>query len=279
MNTALVYPNIDLKRDERQGRNIALIITGVFITALLLLLILIQFVIPIPPIPPDPDPITLEIGLLDGTGGDAETQGGGSQGNSGDPGMQQPNDQASNTVKNPADNGSVTSDDPDNPTAPNSNHNGNQPTVSSDVASVLANWNKNKGKATIKIGGQGSGDPYTGGMGNGSGNDLGPKDGGDPGTGGNGGTQGTDPNGKNYRHITFKPEIVNPTQEEGIVDVIIHVNREGTVTKAEIGGGGTTSNSVLQSVAAQSAYKIKLNADASAPADQAIHIDIKFTLR
>lgn len=283
MNTTFAFP-ADYKKDERQGRLVALIVTGCIAAALLIAMLLIKIVTPIPAIPPDPEVLTLEVGIDPGTGGDAVVQGGGSQGNTGEPGMPQPSDQASSDVpKNPTDNGAVTGDNPENPSAPNSSHtsNSNTPNVSPEVAAALANWNKNKGKATIKIGGQGNGDPYTGGIGDGSGTDRGPGNGGDPGTGGHGGSDGTDPNGKNYRHITFKPEIVNPTQEEGIVVVIVHVDRNGNVMpgKNEIGSGGTTSNSVLQSVASQSAYKIKFNANSSSPADQAISIDIKFTLR
>lgn len=281
MTTAFAIP-VDENKDERQGRLVGMIVTGCIFAALVAVLMLIRIVTPIPAIPPDPEVLSLEIGLDDGTGGDALVRGGGSSGNTGEPGMTNPNDAAaSDANKNPADDGAVTSDDPNNPTATNSNHSSTNPgpTVSPDVAAVLANWNKNKGKATIKIGGQGNGDPYTGGLGNGSGSDRGPGNGGDPGTGGPGGADGPSTTGVNLRHIVFKPEIVNPTQEEGIVVVILHVNRAGEVTKTEIGAGGTTSNSILQSVASQSAYKIKLNPNSGSPVDQAISIEIKFTLR
>lgn len=281
MATTTMYFPLENNENDRKARLVAWIVTGTIGLGLILFAIFYQILIKIPAIPPDPEVISLEIGLTDGTGGDAEIRGGGSQGNTGEPGAPAQNDAASDVPKNPTSDGAVTGDNPDNPSKSNSNgtNTSASPTVSADVAAALANWNKNKGKATIKIGGQGNGDPYTGGLGDGSGSDRGPGNGGDPGTGGNGGADGDANSGKNIRHIVFKPDIVNPTQEEGIVVVVLHVNRAGDVTKTEIGAGGTTSNSILQSVAAQSAYKIKLNPNSGAPVDQAIAIEIKFTLR
>jgi hypothetical protein len=263
---------------DKKANSVSMIITSVIGISLLLLLLLLKFITPIPAIPPDPEVISLEIGLQPGTGGDAEVQGGGSQGNTGEPGSQSSASNPESNPSTPSNDGAITANNPDNPAAnPNSNPKTNS--VDPDVAAAMQNFIKNKGKATIKLGGQGNGDAYTGGLGDGSGSDVGPKNGGDPGTSGGGGSNGHDKDGKYYRHIVSKPEIVNPTQEEGIVDVIIHVNREGTVTRVDIGAGGTTTNPVLQSVASQSAYKIKINADPNAPQSQAIHIDIKFTLR
>lgn len=267
-------------QDERRAHLVAGIITGTLLIGILLFMILYTIITPIPAIPPPDDVIQLEIGIVPGTGGDNIVIGGGSNGNTGKPGNP-PDQQASNPVANPPSGGNVTD--------PNSNSNvvtpagsgqhNTQPSVNPDIEAALAAWNKNKGKASIAVGGQGNG-PYTGGIGDGSGTGPGPGNGGDPGVGTPGGDpNGTATSGKNYRHITFKPEILNPTQEEGKVVVICHVNRDGEVTRTEIGVASTTVNNVLRSTASQSAYKIKFNADPSAPVDQAISIDINFTLK
>jgi hypothetical protein len=249
---------------------------------LLLALLLITIVTPIPAIPPDPETMTLEIGLNLGTGGDAPTQGGGSYGNTGMPGMQQPSD-AAVTPANPADNGSVTNNS-ENPSAPNTNHEGKntQPTVDKATLAAMENWKKNKSAATMQIGGDGKGDPYTGGLDDGSGSDRGPKVGGDPGTDGLGGQDGKSPlgNGNRIRHILSKPEIVNPTQSEGKVVVNVYVNRAGKVVKTEVSSSGTTTmNSTLRATAAQSAYKIVFDADPNGPELLLLPIDIYFTLK
>jgi outer membrane biosynthesis protein TonB len=280
MATAILLSAAD-NNDEKQGRVLAWIVTSLFFLVLMIVLVLVKIVTPIPAIPPPPDEITLEVGIVPGSGGDVEFRGGGSQGNTRNPGMQQPAEAASNPHPNPPQSGSVTDANSSNPSAPAGNHPSqtNQTSVNPELEAALNSWNKNKGKATIQVGGQGNGSPYTGGIGDGSGDGPGPGNGGDPGNGGNGGSEGNDPSGKNYRRITYKPAIVNPTQEEGKVVVIVHVNREGNVTRTEIGTATTTVNSVLRSTASQSAYQIKFNPDPNAPLDQAISIDINFTLK
>jgi hypothetical protein len=275
------------RRTTRQARIIALSITGGIALLLLLAFLFIQIITPIPAIPPDPEPIelTLEMGLLDGTGGDAATQGGGSEGNTGMPGMQNPNNASDPTPKTPADDGAVTGDDPENPAAPSSNHDGDakQPTVSKETLAAMEMWKKNKGAASINIGGDGKGDPYTGGLGDGSGSDRGPKTGGDVGDGDKpGGKDGPDKvgNGNRVRRIMSKPEIVNPTQSEGKVVVNVYVNREGKVVKTEVNPAGTTTmNSTLRATATQSAYKIVFDADPRGPELLLLPIDIYFTLK
>ncbi len=274
---------IDENRDERQARLISWIVTVAITILLFLVLFLIKIITPIPAIPPDPEVMTLEIGLITGTGGDAETQGGGSNGNTGLPGMQNPNDAANVQPKNPTDNGNVTDANSNNNVAANSNHTGTAttPSPSAEMLAALNNWKKNKGAASINIGGDGKGDPYTAGLGNGSGSDKGPG-GGDPGVGGPGGQNGTSPygNGNRIRHIQSKPEIVNPTQEEGKVVVNVYVDRTGKVTKTEVNPNGTTTlNSVLRSTATQSAYKIVFDADPQGPELLLLPIDIYFTLK
>ncbi|HEU4717282.1 MAG TPA: hypothetical protein VFU15_05600 [Bacteroidia bacterium] len=282
MTNAVAIP-FAMNGNERKARRIAWIVTVIVTIALLLVMILVKLVTPIPAIPPDPEVMTVEVGLVDGSGGDAAVQGGGSSGNTGIPGSQDA-DASAHDVKNPADNGSVTDNSSDNPPAANTTHtsNNNQPTASNDLLAALNNWKKNKGAASINIGGNGSGDPYTGGLGNGSGSDIGPNNGGDPGTGTPGGHQGTDPSGDGhrYRHIVSKPDIVNPTQEEGKVVVNVYVDRNGAVKKAEVNPNGTTTlNAVLRSTATQSAYQIKFDADPLGPELLVIPIDIYFTLK
>lgn len=272
---------LDDNRDERQARTISSIVTAGIAVLLFLVLFLIQIITPIPAIPPPEELITLEIGLNLGTGGDAEMRGGGSEGNTGTPGMAAPSDAASAPPTNPTDKGAVTGDNPDNPSATNSNHDGEAKQPSAEMLAAIANFNKNKGKASIKVGGDGKGDPYTGGLGDGSGSDIGPKDGGDPGPGGGGGGGGNDPTGgKRFRSIVSAPQIVNPTQEEGKVVVNVYVNRQGKVVKTErSAAGSTTFNPTLIATATQSAYKIVFNPDPQGPELLLLAIDIVFTLK
>ncbi len=267
-------------RDERQAKIISWITTVGIAVLLFLILMLIKIITPIPAIPPDPEVMSLEIGLITGTGGDAATQGGGSNGNTGTPGMQDPSE-ANNKPTNPTDNGAVTDANSNNNTSANSNHTSTteQPKMSAEMLATIANFNKNKGKASIQIGGDGKGDPYTGGLGNGSGIDKGPGEG-DPGKDGPGGQNGTSPmgNGNRIRHILSKPEIVNPTQTEGKVVVNVYVNRLGKVVKTEV-KEATTMNSTLRATATQSAYKIVFDADPNGPELLLMAIDIYFTLK
>jgi hypothetical protein len=281
MNATIALPEKS-NLNEKNANLIARIVTGIIATAILLLVIFWKIVTPIPAIPPPTDMPTVEIGFLDGSGGDAATQGGGSFGNTGTPGMQNPSDAANTNPKTPTDNGSVTDPNSNNANASNSNHTSTTPQTnpSDDLAAALANWKKNKSAATINIGGDGKGDPYTGGMGNGSGSDHGPGQG-DPGTGGPGGNNGnsTTGDGHRVRHILFSPEIVNPTQEEGKVVVNVYVDRKGVVKKVEGGSGSTTMNSTLVGVAKQSAFQIKFDEDATGPELLILPIDINFTLK
>ncbi len=268
-------------RDEKQGRLTGMIVTGAIAVALFLTFWLIKIITPIPAIPPDPEVITLEVGLFEGTGGDAETQGGGSYGNTGTPGSQQTADAApADQPQTPQDQGSVTDPDSENDAASDSKNDGVQTQQpSKEMLAVMEKWKKNKGAATINIGGDGRGDPYTGGLGDGSGSDQGPG-GGDPGTGGPGGENGPGGESHRYRKIVSKPEIVNPTQEEGKVVVNVYVDRKGNVTKTEVNPAGTTTtNSVLRSTATQSAYKITFNPDPGGPESLKLSIDIYFTLK
>jgi hypothetical protein len=281
MVTTFAFPE-QSNINEKKAKYIAAIVTAAIATLLLLILILIKIITPIPPIPPPVDVTTVEIGFFAGSGGDAATQGGGSDGNTGEPGIQTPANNAASSAK-PVDNGAVTDPNSDNAAASNSNHTApnDQPKMDAAMLAAIANFNKNKGKASINVGGDGKGDPYTGGLGNGSGSDHG-TGAGDPGVGGPGGHGGDSPTGSanRVRHIEYKPEIVNPTQEEGKVVVNVYVDRAGVVKKTEVNANGTTTlNSVLRSTATQSAYKIKFDADPSGPELLLLPIDIYFTLK
>jgi hypothetical protein len=280
MVTTFPTPGIDDKQDERQAQLISWLATAGFTILLFLVLWLIVIRTPIPAIPPAPEAMTLEIGLNLGTGGDAVTQGGGSSGNTGTPGMQQPAD-AANVPSKPSDNGVVTDPNSDNASASNSNHTSptDGPKVDAATLAAMANWKKNKGAASINVGGDGKGDPYTGGLGDGSGSDKGLGDG-DPGVNGPGGQNGTATHGTRVRHILSKPEIINPTQTEGKVVVNVYVDRTGKVKKAEVSSVGTTTmNTTLRATATQSAYKITFDADPSGPELLLLPIDIYFTLK
>jgi hypothetical protein len=62
------------------------------------------------------------------------------------------------------------------------------------------------------------------------------------------------------------PKIVNPGTDEGDVVIMITINREGKVVRAEVNQQGTTTmNSLLRSTAVQTAYKIAYSPDATCP--------------
>jgi hypothetical protein len=269
---AITIPERKNERNARLFGALTAIAVGVI---LFLILWLIQIVTPLPPIPPDPEAVELEIGLYEGFGGDAAIEGGGSQGNTGDPGQPDDNNPTTNTATNPPQQGSMTSNDPANPATNTGTQPNGDDALSPDVLAAMEDWKKNKGSASIKVGGEGKGSPYTGGLGDGKGDGVGPNDGGDKGDGGPGGGNATC-----YRSILSKPDILNPTQEEGKVVVNVYVDRSGNVKKAEVNPQGTTTlNSVLRSTATQSAYKIKFNANNTCADLIILSIDINFTLK
>lgn len=269
MTSAVVFD----ERPDKGAHTTAGIVTAAVATLLLLLLLFIKIITPIPPIPPDPEVPTMElfpVGMLEG--GNNMEPGGGSQGNTGDPGSQ--NMDASSNDASPSNPGAITNPNSDAAYSPA------KPTPGSDEASVsdetkalLDKLKNKKSNTTINIGGDGSGSPYTSGKGDGVGIGIGPNDGGVPGSGGDGG--GT----KRFRKILFKPDIANPTQEEGVVAVTVLVDRTGTVTKAEVSPtGSTTGNPILKSTATQSAYKIRFDEDPNGPELLKLTININFTL-
>jgi periplasmic protein TonB len=79
------------------------------------------------------------------------------------------------------------------------------------------------------------------------------------------------------RSITFTPNVPNPVQEEGIVKVEVHINRDGKVVKATH-VGGTTNNPEQVRVALQKAFEFKYSSSSSAKELEKTTISIKFSL-
>jgi hypothetical protein len=82
------------------------------------------------------------------------------------------------------------------------------------------------------------------------------------------------------REVISKPEIKNPTQEDGTVSVELLIDREGKVVKATVmssGGKTTTHNEELLKAARQYALQYRFNEVDSGPetVKQIIHIAFK----
>lgn len=260
-------------KEDVQAHATASISTAVVLTILITLIILWEIRLPNPPIPPDPEPpvVTLfDIGLI--AGGNDMQMGGGSQGNTGEAGQQ--NSAESDAEANPSNPGAITNENSDAAYSPAKPTPGsNEASVSDETLELMNKLKNKKNNATIKIGGDGSGSPYSSGKGNDNGIGIGPGDGGIPGKNpGDGG-------GKRYRSIVFKPDISNPTQEEAVVAVVVRVDRSGIVRHAEYSPKGTTTgNTILHSTATQSAYKIRFDEDSQGPELLELVVNINFTL-
>lgn len=257
---------------DKKAHATAGVTTAIIAVALLLALWFIKIITPLPPIPPDVEPPAMELldfGLI--TGGTNEEMGGGSEGNTGDPGAQ--NSEPTPTDANPTNPGAITNENSDAAYSPAKPTPGsNEASVSDETKALMDKLKNKKNNTTIKIGGDGSGSPYSSGQGDGKGPGVGPGDGGIPGPGNGDG-------GGKVRHILFKPDIANPTQEEAVVAVVVRVRRDGTVAHAEYTPkGSTTGNSMLLSTATQSAYKIRFDEDPTGPELLLLTININFTL-
>lgn len=260
-------------REDRGAHTTSGIITAAVAALMLLILLLWKITTPIPPIPPDVEPPTMELyelGLV--AGGNDMEMGGGSQGNTGEAGQQ--NSAESDAQANPSNPGAITNENSDAAYSPAKPTPGsNEASVSDETLELMNKLKNKKNNATIKIGGDGSGSPYSSGKGNDNGIGIGPGDGGIPGKNpGDGG-------GKRYRSIVFKPDISNPTQEEAVVAVVVRVDRSGVVRHAEYTPKGTTTgNTILHSTATQSAYKIRFDEDSQGPELLELVVNINFTL-
>lgn len=269
-------PAFDTPAEEKNDSVwISMGITAGIVTLLLIALIFWRIVVPNPPLPPAPETTVLEFIDL-GTGGSGEnaiSEGGSSLGESGEPGATAAEQPIPTPNPSPATNGAVTSDDPDNPPA------NTTPQPSNALKDALASFNKSKGKATISLTGGGQGnDPYGAGIGGVKGNGEGDGDGA-KGTdgGGTGGTGGGDGRG---RKLLSKPEVKNPTLEEGVVAVNIYVTPQGIVKRAEVNSArSTTINSVLRVTATQYAYKLTFSEDAKGPNLLLLTVEFNFTLK
>ncbi|VAV83812.1 putative TonB-dependent receptor [hydrothermal vent metagenome] len=109
--------------------------------------------------------------------------------------------------------------------------------------------------------GQLNGDPYA------------PSYSGQPGSGGGGTGYGLGNRGK-LESSKFKPEC----EEEGIVVVEIHVNRQGRVMKAIPGKKGTTGVTCLFEAARKTAFSYKWKPDSNAPERQIGFVVVNFSL-
>jgi protein TonB len=260
-------------RPDKSAHTTAGIVTVSVALLLFLLLWLWKIVIPIPPFPDDPQVLTVTLYNGPKPGGTNQVLGGGSQGNTGDPGAQ--NDAPTEANSNPSQTGAITNPNSSSDVHSNASSTPNaQPSVSSETQALLDKLKNKKNNTSVTVGGQGNSGPYSTGVGDGNGPGVGPGDGGIPG-GGNGGGGGD----KTIR-IIYSPDVANPTQEEGVVAVRVYVDREGNVTKAEATTGGTTTgNPQLKATATQSAYKVRFNADDKRGDIVQCIISFKFTLQ
>jgi periplasmic protein TonB len=262
-------------QDDVRSRTLALVITLFTAALILALLIFIKILVPNPPLPPSPEKMEIEFFDLEiggGTGENSANPGGASLGNSGEAGSEAAEQPIPNPNPAPS-NGAVTSDEADNPPA------NPTPQPSAALQNALAAFNKGKGKATINVTGGGQGtDPYGGGIGGKGGNGEGPGENspgdGGPGQGGSGGT------GKGVRKLLSKPDVKNPTLEEGVVAVDVYVDKSGKVVRAEVNSArSTTINTILRATARQEATKLVFSADASGSNQMLLTIEFNFTLK
>jgi hypothetical protein len=244
----------------------------------LLFLFLIFFVneMPDPPLPAEPEPMEFQIELSAGSGlGENSTNpGGSSEGNSGETGSTAEEQLTPNPNPTPPANGAITGTDPDNPSATSSS----QP--SKALENALAAFNQKKGKAVINITGGGQGnDPYNGGLGGNDGNGIGPGEN-SPGKDGPGPGGVEDGTGGGKRKVVSRPEVKNPTLEEGVVAVDVYVDRNGKVVRTETNSArSTTINTILQATARQEAAKIVFSPAPNGPVQQLFTIEFNFTLK
>jgi periplasmic protein TonB len=248
---------MDASADKR-NKFAALGFTVGFHAVLLLLLFLIVFITPIPPFEIKPVP-EIEIGLgMEGLGN--EDAGGSGQK---DKDIATSQDAAvSATTPNTAPNIVTDESETDvsvktNPAAKNDTKAEEvveEPKPSSELLNALA-----KLKTKQKHDGKGEGDGNTGGSGNGTKQGVGDGDG----TGHGNGTPGFNgPGGYDLkgRSLVKRPEKLTDATEEGIVVVLIIVDENGKVIKAEPGQRGSTTQSAnLYAKARQAALTAKFN--------------------
>lgn len=266
----------DIPQIPPRVRVIAATLAIALITALLLLLIFYKIEMPDPPIPPATE--LLEIELIDentgGSGTNSRDPGGESQGQSKQPGSVAQEQLQPNPKPNPAPSNSALTD-PDSDAPPEET----KPQASNALKNALAKFNKDKSQAVISVKGGGQGnDPYGGGMGGKNGNSIGDGQG-DPGKNGPGRGGNSIGNGRG-RSLLVKPDVKNPTLEEGVVAMNVYFDRNGKVTRADVNAGrSTTLNPVLRATATQEAYKLRFTEDQNGPPVSMLVIEFNFTLK
>jgi hypothetical protein len=233
--------------------------------------------VPNPPLPPAPESMEIEfidLNIGSGAGENSTNPGGASEGNSGEAGSVAQEQPIPNPNPTPPANGAITGNEVDNPTATTA------PQPSDALKNALAQFNQKKGKAVINVTGGGQGnDPYGGGIGGKGGNGDGKGEGSPgfngPGPGGEGGK-----GSGGVRKLLSKPDVKNPTLEEGVVAIDVYVNKEGKVVRADVNSArSTTINSILRATARQEAQNLKFSADSNAPNQVLLTIEFNFTLK
>jgi hypothetical protein len=272
-----ISPYILTPTEQKEPHIISAGVTlGIFFI-LLLAFILWSVPVPNPPLPPTTE--TLEIEFIDlnlgsGAGENSTNPGGASLGNSGEAGSEAAEQPEPNPNPTPATNGSITGSETDNPQA------NNAPQASAALQNALAAFNKNKGKASINVTGGGQGnDPYGGGIGGKGGDGKGPDED-SPGEGGPGPGGGGGPGKGGVRKLLSKPDVKNPTLEEGVVAVDVYVDKSGRVVRAEVNSArSTTINTILRATARQEATKLVFSPDSDGPNQMLLTIEFNFTLK
>jgi hypothetical protein len=268
---------------ENDSRLAPMAVTFVFHGLLILFLFLFSIHVPNPPFPPDPGG---DQGLEVSLGTDVE----GSGDNPTPPTASAGKVQSNPSPASPEDNNVVISDVEETATIKRSEKKVNKkhaekvvevvkppsPQPSSDLMKAMANWDNNSKKVS---GGHGIGEK-AGNEGDPNGNPN-AKGSGVPGDGmggnGPGGTGGPGPGGpgsgtgahlKN-RHLVVPATLVSNQQEEGVVVVVINVDKDGNVTEAHARAkGSTTTNALLWSTARQAALNAKFDKNPDGISDQ-----------
>lgn len=82
------------------------------------------------------------------------------------------------------------------------------------------------------------------------------------------------------RKIVYKPEIINPNSEAGVVTLKLSVNREGNVVNVkDIPSKSTTTNAEQIAVAKQSALQFRIEPCSECPETEFIDLEIQFTAK
>jgi colicin import membrane protein len=264
-------------KSEKKDRAIAAIITLVITVLLFLILLLIKIITPLPPFPEmaGGGGEELNFGIYNEGTGNVEGPGIGEVTSVVVENTPTPKSAESSAAEESFVNGEAVLEENKNPKIKNNTTVITQTKTKEEIKkaeeqtaanNILNAYTKNKNKSgqtggdgnSGQAGNEGSpdGNPNTdgkGGHGHGDGTDNG--DGKGPGKGGPGGY------GLSGRQMVSPPPKVTDSKEEGIVVVVIMVDKQGNVTEADPTGKGTnTSSAVLKSKARQAALQAKFSA-------------------